>query len=625
MKKHSLKARFQYYFENTISAGPLGVIRWLGLVSIISIIILGALIVAFNINGGSDAEPLGFLEGMWQSLMATLDTGTMAGAAGWPFRVILFPATLIGIFIISILIGAISSGIDEKINELKKGKSIVLETDHTLILGWSEKIYSIIEQIIESNTNRKNASIVILAALEKVEMEDLISQKIEDFKNTKIVIRNGSPLISTEINIVNPNQARSIIVLSQGTEASDIFVIKTVLSLTNGRNRKTEPYNIVAEITDESNLEAAEVAGNGEAVFIHSSDLISRITAQTCRQSGLSIIYSSLLTFEGDEIYFANEQSLYGKTYKEALNSFDTSSVIGISTKDEHILINPKMDTIINEGDSIIAISEDDDTIIPNGKQNGLLKSNLFKSISTQNVKSEKTLIIGWNKGALTLVSELDNYVAPGSSILILNNNQIDEVELTNQKIEYVVGKITERKVIENLHPENFDNIILLNDYSVQNQESDAQILICLLHLRKIAEKFDKNFSIITEMRDIRNMEIGRVTKADDFIIGDNISSLILAQIAENHKLKSVFDILFAAEGSEIYLKPINEYMNTSEPIDFYSLIEIASTRNETAIGYRKSSLKDNPEDNFGIFINPKKSSEVEYNEDDFLIVLSEN
>jgi voltage-gated potassium channel Kch len=627
MKKNSLKARFQYYFENTISAGPLGIIRWLGLASIISILILGALIVVFKITGAPEAEPLGFLEGMWQSLMATLDTGTMAGAAGWSFRIILFPATLVGIFIISILIGAISSGIDEKLNELKKGKSIVLESDHTLILGWSEKIYSIIGEIIESNTNRKNAVIVILAELDKVEMEDLISQKIVDFKNTKIVIRSGSPLISSEINIVNPNQARSIIVLSEDKEGSDIFVIKTVLSLTNGKNRKSESYNIVAEITDESNLEAAEVAGNGEAVYVHSTDLISRITAQTCRQSGLSVIYSSLLTFEGDEIYFSEEPTLYGKTYKEAINSFDTSSVIGICTKDEQILINPSMGTIINSGDSIIAISEDDDTIIPNGKKDIILKSNLFKAQSEQNTKSEKTLIMGWNKGAVTLVTELDQYVAPGSTITILQNNQseVKFPELTNQSINIMVGKIMNRTVIENLHPENFDNIIILNDYAIPEQENDAQILICLLHLRKIAENFNQNFSIITEMRDIRNMEIGRVTKADDFIIGDNIASLIISQIAENSKLKSVFDILFAAEGSEIYLKPIHNYIETTHPLEMYSIVEIAAQRNETVIGYRKTSLKENVEDNFGIFINPTKSTILKFNEDDLLIVLSEN
>jgi len=625
MKKHSFKKRFQYYFENTISSSPLGIIRWLALASIVSILILGAITVAFKIPSNPESGPLDFVEGMWQSLMATLDTGTMAGANGWSFRIILFPATLIGIFIISILIGSISSTIDEKINELKKGKSSVLENDHTLILGWSEKIYAIIQELIESNLNRKNACIVILAAIDKVEMEDLIRQKIEDFKNTKIIVRSGNPIISSEINIVNPNEARSIIVLNQNVEGADIFVIKTVLSITNGKNRKEESYNIVAEIMDESNLEAAEVAGNGEAVFIHSTDLISRITAQTCRQSGLSVIYSSLLTFVGDEIYFSSEDSLFGKNYKEAINAFDTSAVIGIFTKDEQVLINPPMDTLINEGDQIIAITEDDDTIIPNGKKDITIKQHLFKDVYIKKTVAEKTLIIGWNKGAITLVSELDNYVSPGSTIVILSEKTIDPLALKNQQIEQVFGKITERKVIESIQPETFNHIILLNNYDIQDQESDAQILICLLHLRKIADKLNKNFSIITEMRDIRNMEIGRVTKADDFIIGDNISSLILAQIAENNKLKNVFDILFAAEGSEIYLKPISDYIHTNEALDFYSLVDIAAARNETAIGYRKSALKNNAEDNFGITINPKKSAETKFEEDDYLIVLSED
>jgi hypothetical protein len=43
-------------------------------------------------------------------------------------------------------------------------------------------------------------------------MDDEIREKIEDFKNTKIICRSGSPLESSAINVVNPNAARSIIV-----------------------------------------------------------------------------------------------------------------------------------------------------------------------------------------------------------------------------------------------------------------------------------------------------------------------------------------------------------------------------------------------------------------------------
>ena len=130
--KHSLKSRLRYYFENTISSGPIGVIKWLGIISLLSILILGLIIIIFGIKADPEAEnSIDFIEGVWKSLMATLDPGTMGGDEGWPFRLIRFIATLLGIFIISILIGIISSGIDEKLEDLKKGKSKVLESDHT--------------------------------------------------------------------------------------------------------------------------------------------------------------------------------------------------------------------------------------------------------------------------------------------------------------------------------------------------------------------------------------------------------------------------------------------------------------------------------------------------------------
>ena len=126
-------------------------------------------------------------------------------------------------------------------------------------------------------------------------------------------------------------------------------------------------------------------------------------------------------------------------------------------------------------------------------------------------------------------------------------------------------------------------------------------------------------------MRDLRNREIGLVTKADDFIIGDSIISLMMAQMAENRNLNDVFKILFESEGSEIYLKPINNYVNTDEGMNFYTLLERASQSGETAIGYRIMAEKDNPELNFGIHVNPKKSDLIQLCPDDYLILLSED
>ena len=90
-----------------------------------------------------------------------------------------------------------------------------------------------------------------------------------------------------------------------------------------------------------------------------------------------------------------------------------------------------------------------------------------------------------------------------------------------------------------------------------------------------MSDKAGKDFSVVSEMLDIRNRDLAIVAKADDFIVGDNLISLMLSQLSENKDLKKVYDILFEAEGSEIYLKPINGYLKTGESVNFYNILEV--------------------------------------------------
>ncbi|MBK6820786.1 MAG: potassium transporter TrkA [Bacteroidetes bacterium] len=632
--KVSFREKFQYYFENTMSAGPMNLIKWLALFSLFSVMILGVVIVIFGISSSPESnDGLGFVEGAWQSLMATLDSGTMGGDEGWAFRMVRFAATLIGIFLISILIGAISSAIDEKLDELKQGRSKVQEKNHTLILGWSEKIFSIISELVLANENQKRSCIVVLSEKNKTEAEEEIRSKVSDFKRTKIVVRHGSPLDATDIAIVNPNEAKSILVLSPDQDNADIHVIKTVLGLTRSKKRKEGFLNIIAEIKNENNMEAADLVGNNEALFIRSDDIISRITAQTCLQSGLSVVYSELLRFEGDEIYFKEEPSMVGKTYKEMLFQYEDSTVIGVITSKEEALINPPMHYVIQSGDQVIAISEDDDTIILNGKAGYDASAKNVGKAMTETSKLTHSLVLGWNDNGAKIIQELDNYVSKGSGLKIVADLSDDDIanietmhgQISNMELTYMKGEISDKKTLESLNVGNYSNIIVLSYKYLEVQESDAKTLICLLHLRNICEQFDKNFNIVTEMLDLKNRELGVVAKADDFIVGDNLISLLLSQLSENRTLKKVYDELFKSEGSEIYLKPASRYIQTGLEVDFYNIVANAAALNETAIGYRYTAMSDDMDQNFGVKINPNKTSKVTFSADDFVIVLSED
>src|SRR5690606_1847789 len=224
------------------------------------------------------------------------------------FRAAMLVVTIGGVIIVASLIGIISSAFDSKVEDLRKGRSRVLEQDHTLILGWSGKIFQIVSEICIANESRRRPTIVILADRDKVEMEDEIRAHIGKRNRTRVIVRSGDPMDLGDLELGNPHTARSIILIApENDEEPDSTVIKMALALTNTPRRRAKPLDIVGELQENRNLEAAKLVGRDEVSWILTRDLIARITVQTCRQAGLSSVYTELLDFDGDEIYIAEE------------------------------------------------------------------------------------------------------------------------------------------------------------------------------------------------------------------------------------------------------------------------------------------------------------------------------
>ena len=629
--KTTLRQKLHYKFDNLMSAGPIALIGWLGITSL-ALVIAAAAIISIGGLTQDEGSAIGFIEAAWESLMRTLDPGTMGGDTGWGFRIVMLGVTVGGILIVSLLIGILANGISGKLDDLRKGHSFVIETNHTLILGWSDKIFPIISEIIIANENQKNPLIVILAPLDKVEMEDEIRIKIPDLKNTRIICRTGNPIDSDDLKIVNPDNSRSVLILAGNEDNPDIHVIKTILAIINNPYRKKAKYHIIAEIHDRKNKEVAVIAGKEEVTLVHSNELIARVTAQTCRQSGLSIVYGELLGFEGDEIYFQHEPRLAGRTFKDAIHAYEDSSVIGIKTGNGKTMLNPPMDTLIDKKDSIIAISEDDDTVILSGKKDTAIDTTAFAGNKAAKQKPERTLILGWNRRGCSTIKELDNYVTKGSSCTIVSETGPDgtlatlKKQLKNQTVNFRRGETTDREVLEKLKLKLFNHIIILcYSDTLSVQEADSRTLITLLHLRSISEKLGTEFSIVSEMMDIRNKELAEVTRADDFIISNKLISTMLSQLSENRGLKAVFDDLFDAEGSEIYLKPVTNYVVPDKEMNFYTVLESAALKNEIAIGYRICKYSHDASKIYGIVVNPDKSKMITFDKKDKLIVIAED
>lgn len=629
----TLKDRIKYAFDNYMSRGVGALVVGLGMLSVAIVLLAAATLVVGSIRPEGVNQKMSFPEAVWESLMRTLDPGTMGGDAGWGFRFVMFGVTVGGIFVISTLIGVLTSGIEAKMDELRKGRSRVIEKDHTIILGWSSKIFAILSELVLANANQPKSCIVILGEHDKVEMEDAVRDKLAKTGKTRIVCRSGITIDSNDLALVSLDTARSIIILSPDSDYPDADVVKTMLAIVNASSRRDERYHIVAELRNPRNLDIARQVAGEEVELVLAGELISRIIAQTCRQSGLSVVYTELLDFSGDEIYFKSEPSLTGKTFGEILSLYEDSAVIGLFHQNGRVTLNPPMDTRLAPEDQIIAISEDDDTIHLSGLADTGVNLSAIQERHPSTHESENTLILGWNWRAPKIINELDNYVEVGSQVDVvasfLEGEQIlqdQTVGVHNLEVSFQVGDTTDRSFVENLDLARYQHVIILcysDLYDVQR--ADAMAMVTLMHMRDIADKQNLKFALICEILDLRNRALVEVARADDFIVSDRLISLMLAQISENKHLNAVFQDIFDAQGSEIYLKPASDYIRLETPINFYTVLESARRKGEVAFGYRQRAYANDAKRAYGVVVNPDKSQQITFQSEDRIIVLADS
>ncbi|MEU3776245.1 potassium transporter TrkA [Streptomyces sp. NPDC032472] len=616
--------RLRYWFDATMDRGVSALMAWLALASVSLITVITALVVLLT---EEDTEANGGWAGVaWMSMLRTLDPGTMGGDTGGPvFLALMLAATLGGIFIVSALIGVLTTGLDARIQRLRKGRSRIIERGHTILLGWSEQVFTVVAELVEANQSERRSCVVILADRDKVDMEEQIRLRVPDTGHTRIICRSGNPLKRDDLELVSPDTAKAIMVLPPVGDDRDTNVIKTLLLLNNRAWSGTRPH-VVAAVQDSDNLAVARLAAGETGLVIDADDFAVRLVVQSHRQTGLSTVCDELLSFFGNEIYIRREPALAGCTYGEALGRYELGVPIGVQGPGGRTLVNPAMDTRIGPDDSMIVIAEDD-LLIKLADDTPAVVDAAVVSTPSRRAVPDRTLMIGWNSRAPKIIRLLDQLVRPGSVIDVAAPRRPDEALETgrdNLTVGYKSCDPTVRRSLEALDLGTYQHIIVLSDESIDPDLADDRTLVTLLHLRDIEVRLGDPYSIVTEMNDDSNREVAQVTKADDFIVSTKLICLLLTQLAENGDLHAVLADLFDPAGSEIYLKPAGDYLRTGTEANFATVVEAARRRGETAIGYRIAGHGDRAP-RYGVRLNPSRILPLTLDEADHVIVLAEN
>jgi voltage-gated potassium channel Kch len=528
--------------------------------------------------------------------------------------------TIGGLFIVSALIGVIAAGIDTRLADLRRGRSVVLEREHTVILGWSDSIFTIIRELSIANESRRKPVLVVMAERDKVEMEEEIRAKVPDLRGTRVICRSGSPIDIDDLTLTSHHQARSVILLAPETDDPDSEVIKTLLALTH---EEADGPTIVAEIRNPSNLEAARLVGADRTVLLDIQETVAKLVVQTSRQSGAAAVYIELFDYGGDEFYFLESHDLARATYGEAQLAFEEATIVGI-VDDGVPTLNPTPDTVIGNR-TLVVIAEDDSALVGQAAARTRPDPTHFGEPADMSERPTRALLIGWNARAPIVVREMDKYAPAGSSLTVVTTFGDPVVPaLQNLAVTVAEGATTDRATLEQHVVGGLDQVIVLcySDH-LAPQAADARTLVTLLHVRDILARLDAVTPVVTEMIDDRNRVLAEVADVDDVVVSGEIVSLLVSQLSEDRRLEHVFAELLGEDGSEVYLRPASWYVQPGVEVSFATIVGGATRRRETAIGYASEVLGDGYS-SFGVAVNPAKSRTFSVLPADRVVVLAD-
>jgi len=561
---------------------------------------------------------------------------------------------ILGILVMSILLGFIVDLVSSMMEELRKGKSKVVEKDHTLILGWSDKLFGVIVEICSACETMPDGSvggcIVILAdVLEKVEMDETLYDRLpeEERLGTRFQTRYGSPMLPADLRKVSASTAKSIVVLCDdegSAERADAAVLRVIMNLSAMINPNS---HVVAELRDKDSEPLLRLVGGDCLEVLVSHDIVGRLMIMAVRQPGLAKVYDEILGFDGDEFYVKEWPETVGMKFGDLIAKFPGAIVCGIRTTDHVVVLKPDCNRICTEGECLVVIAEDDDTYdwVPSGN----VTTGPSPPDLDDDPKVEKMLMIGWRRDVRDMLLLIEDLATDGSEIHIFaeldEEERIESLEDSGMNLEDL-KKLTlvhhvggARRHLEKLPVDLYTSCLIVADESKEDDamSSDSQVLANLLLFRDVQmkkmglddtdpetySKLSEFCPTLCETLDSRTQKslamcpsLGRLS---EFVQSSEMVSRSIAMVSEERSVNHILNELLGGSGAGLEVLSPKEYIHPNEELSFMQLAKrLQSFDNEVLLGYQQQPAI-NPEDTF---MNPRDKDVVKVWDDMFLIIM---
>ncbi len=611
----SIRQRIRYRFDNVLARGTGAALIWLGAVTFAAVLVSSLLLTAFGVTltGSEDGS---WLEDVWQSLLRILDTGTMAGDVGWGRRILALIVTLFGLLVAGTLIGVIAAGVEARIDGMRRGRSVVIESDHLVILGGSSRIPEIIRQLVLANAERASNTIVVLAEIDPTELRRSVVAAISDRHRTRIVYRFGDPKVRSDLQLARVGEARGAIVLPTDDDG-DVSVVQTVLAL-NAELGGLHDLPVVVEVAESATAERLVEACGPTMHPVITTQAVARISAFALRQRGLGKVVNEFLDFQGCDIHITDRPELVGRRFDEIVGYFTNARSLGFARCDGRFELNPPADSTMSTGDRLVVIAHDLETIESDPTPARLERQERDGDRPTLVAAEveEHILVVGWNALGPVLLSGWAAATSPSSTVEVAFDPRLVDVADVVVDDLGVEVRLTPTSETSSLSLERLPTTIVVLGYtSLDSASADGRTMLDVLQLRRRIAQLGAMPRFVVQMLDDDHVDLADLTGPDDFLISAAMGSRFIAQLIEQPERRSVLLELYGAGGASVRLIRCDDL----DLVGTFTTTEVATTAfaaGVLAIGWHRTA------DRREVVLNPSASDRVTLAADDEIVVV---
>lgn len=608
--------RLRYRFDNLLARGVWAVLAWLALVTVAVALVSSVLLRIAGLSFASD-EQSSWLEDLWQSLLRTIDPGTMAGDVGWGRRVLALLVTIFGLLVAGTLIGLMANAVEERVDRMRRGRSAVIEKGHTVVLGATDRLGVVIAQLVLANRSRGGGTIVVLADRDPAQMREEVEARVHDAAGSRIVYRSGEPWRPADLDLLRLGEARRVLVLGDDG-GGDTRAVKTVLAI-GAELGGFGALPIVVELED-PDVARHLVRACGPSVHpLVAEQAVARVAAFALREPGMHRVVEELFDLERSDLQVLERAEPVGEPFSQAMRRFANARPVGIVDTDGGVHLNPPRDRTCRAGDRLVVIAADPDRLEPAARP-WPSPAEPPAAVPVAAPPEDHLLVVGWNRLGAELLSYWATGTAPGSTVAILVDPDVTDPSavvvpgvdpgratvLTRSDGLPDLTAVTPRPTV----------VVLLGAEGDDPEATDAGTLLDLATLlRELRPSGGWEPRFVVELLDVEHLDLARVG-TNDHVVSQAIGSQFLAQLADQPARRDVYLSLYAPDGASLRLVEASQ-LGLRGPVSTVDVLAAADRHGLLAIGWCRS-----PEHGDELVLNPDEAQEIDLGPGDRVVVV---